>query len=152
AFFRPVLSLFRRKPPPSPPLAGQDPSTDRPLTPPAPAAEEPGAWRVLLGNRSLVLLTLSYGAVGYFEYLFTFWMHYYFDDVLHMGKVESRYYPGVVLLAEAAGMVVGGWLSDRLQRRYGARRGRAIVPVAGMLGSALFLGVGLLATQPGWIV
>ena len=109
-------------------------------------------WRTLLGNRSLVLLTLSYGAVSYFEYLFTFWMHHYFDDVLHVGKKESRYYAGVMYLAEAAGMVLGGWLSDRLQRRYGYRRGRAIVPVFGLIASAVLLGIGLLPTQPGWIV
>src|SRR6202042_2217428 len=89
---------------------------------------------------------------NYFEYLFTFWMHHYFDKVLHMGKTESRYYAGVLYLAEAAGMVLGGWLTDRLQRRFGYRRGRAIVRVLGLLGSALFLGVGLMATQPGWVV
>jgi MFS family permease len=66
--------------------------------------------------------------------------------------MESRYNTGVVLLAEAAGMVLGGWLSDRLQRRYGYKRGRAAVPVFGMIASAVFLAGGLLATQPGWIV
>jgi MFS family permease len=111
-----------------------------------------GAWTVLFRNRSLMLLTVSYGAVNYFEYLFTFWMHHYFDDVLNLGKVESRNYAGVVNLTEAAGMVLGGWLSDRLLRRHGYRRGRAIVPVFGMIASAAFLGVGLYATQPGWIV
>ncbi len=109
-------------------------------------------WRILLRNRSLVLLTLSYGAVNYFEYLFSFWMHHYFEEVLKMGKAESRYYAGIVHLAEAFGMAFGGWLSDRLQRRYGYRRGRAIVPVFGMIGSAVFLVAGLAATQPGWIV
>jgi ACS family glucarate transporter-like MFS transporter len=152
ALLDPILSLFRRKPPQSPPLPGSATSPDQPLTHPAAAVEAPGPWRVLLGNRSLMLLTLSYGAVSYFEYLFTFWMHHYFDDVLHMGKVESRYYTAVVLLAEAVGMALGGLLSVRFQRRYGVRRGRAIVPVAGLLGSAFFLFVGLLATQPGWIV
>jgi sugar phosphate permease len=117
-----------------------------------PHAPATGSWKTLLGNRSLLLLTVSYGAVNYFEYLFTFWMHHYFDDVLHLGKVESRYYAGVLYLAEAAGMVLGGWLSDRLQRRYGFRRGRAIVPVFGMIASAVCLGLGLLPTQPEWIV
>ena len=109
-------------------------------------------WHILLCNRSLVLLTVSYGAVNYFEYLFSFWLHHYFVEVLHLGKVESRYYAGFTYLAEAAGMVLGGWLSDWLWRRYGYRRGRAIVPVAGMLASALFLGLGLLATETVWIV
>src|SRR5262249_17255248 len=39
------------------------------------------AWRMLLRNRSLVLLTLSYAAIGYFEYLFNFWEQYYFSQV-----------------------------------------------------------------------
>jgi MFS family permease len=126
-------------------------NSDRHPAPGAGAAATSG-WTILLSNRSLVLLTLSYGAVSYFEYLFTFWMHHYFDDVLHMGKIESRYYAGVLYLAEAAGMVLGGGLSDRLQRWYGYRRGRAMVPVFGMIASAVCLGAGLLPTQPGWIV
>jgi len=112
----------------------------------------PSGWRALLGNRSLVLLTLSYAAVGYFEYIFNFWMHYYMEEVKHLGKSESRYYATILFLAQAAGMFLGGWLSDRLQRRYGYRLGRAIVPVGGMLGSAVFLILGLLPSEPAWIV
>jgi ACS family glucarate transporter-like MFS transporter len=37
-------------------------------------------------------------------------------------------------------------------RRYGYRLGRAIVPVVGMLASAVFLLIGLWATEPVWIV
>ena len=33
----------------------------------------------------------------------------------------------------AVGMVLGGWISDRLQRAYGYRMGRVLVPVFGML-------------------
>jgi MFS family permease len=130
------------------------PQTESVPEPSAPSRPGPtgDAWHLLLRNRSLIFLTISYGAVGYFEYLFTFWMHFYFDDVLRMGKVESRYYAGITYLAEAVGMFVGGWLADRCLRRYGCRRGRAIVPVGGMLGSALFLGIGLTASEPGWIV
>jgi ACS family glucarate transporter-like MFS transporter len=105
-------------------------------------------WR----NRSLILLTLSYAAVGYFEYLFYFWMHYYFEDVLHLGKERSRLYATVVNLAMAAGMGLGGLLSDRLRRRFGHRWGHALVPMGGMLAGAGFLGLGLLAQEPGWIV
>src|SRR5262249_2881782 len=55
--------------------------------------------QMLLRSRSLILLTLSYAAVGYFEYLFYFWMHYYFEDVLELGKEQSRLYATVVNLA-----------------------------------------------------
>jgi MFS family permease len=109
-------------------------------------------WQLLLRNRSLVFLTLSYAAVGYFEYLFNFWMHYYFKDVLEIEREQSRYYTGILFLAQAAGMWGGGWLSGWCQRRYGLRLGRALVPIGGMLGSAGFLILGLVATEPGWIV
>jgi MFS family permease len=123
--------------------------------PPARAAPEgnaPPRWWGLLRNRSLMLLTLSYAAVSYFEYLFYFWMHFYFDDVLEVGKVESRTYATILYLAMAAGMFGGGWLSDGLEHAWGRRAGRTAVAVGGMLLGAGFLGLGLLASEPGWIV
>jgi sugar phosphate permease len=109
-------------------------------------------WLSLFRNRSLVLLTISYAAVGYFEYLFYFWTEYYFADVLHLGKGESRLYATLLNLAMAAGMMLGGLVSDRLVRSWGLRAGRAAVPVGGLLISAAFLGVGIAVTQPWAIV
>jgi MFS transporter, ACS family, D-galactonate transporter len=121
-------------------------------SPSVPASSNPPDWRILLRNRSLMYLTLSYAAVGYFEYLFNFWMHYYFQDVLHLATERSRYYAGILFVAMAVGMAGGGWLSVHLQHRYGVRRGRALVPVGGMVGSAGFLLLGIFATEPRWIV
>ena len=121
----------------------------------APASETGIAARAripLWRNRSLIFLTLSYAAVGYFEYLFYFWIHYYFEDVLHLGKEKSRWFATISNLSMAVGMAAGGWISDRLQRRFGYRLGRALVPVGGMLAGAGLLGLGLLAEEPNWIV
>jgi MFS family permease len=123
----------------------------RPLPRAMPLADKK-AWWALLTNRNLILLTLSYAGVGYFEYLFFFWMHYYFEGVLKLGKYESRDYATVLYLAMAAGMFLGGWLSDYLALAWGRRRGRAFVVVSGMLGGAVLLVGGLLASQPGWTV
>jgi sugar phosphate permease len=109
-------------------------------------------WHVLLRNRSLVLLTLSYAAVGYFEYLFFFWMQYYFKQELHLGKTESRLYATIIFLAMWLGMWLGGWLSDHLVRIFGYRRGRAALPVAGLLSSAVLLYLGVQTKEPAWIV
>jgi sugar phosphate permease len=116
-----------------------------------PEGADGGRWRALLANRSLMLLTLSYAAVGYFEYLFYFWIEHYFEKELKVGQIESRNYATILSLAMAAGMVLGGWLADFLTRAWGRRLGRTAVVVAGMLGGAALLGVGLLATEPGWI-
>lgn len=109
-------------------------------------------WLTLLKNRNLILLTLGYAAVGYFQYLFFYWMHYYFDEVLHLGKSASQFYAGIPPLAMAVGMPLGGWLSDRSQRSLGYRWGRALVPMVGMMTGAVMLYLGIIAKDPVWIV
>ncbi|MFL5244131.1 MAG: MFS transporter [Gemmataceae bacterium] len=106
----------------------------------------------LLRNRSLVLLTLSYAAVGYFQYLFFYWMERYFGVVLHLNEETSRFFSTICTLAMGVGMVLGGWLGDRAQGKFGIRRGRRLVPMAGLLGSAVFLGLGLLGGYAMWVV
>jgi MFS family permease len=114
-------------------------------------SDSPKWWR-LLTNRSLVLLTVSYGAVGYFEYLFFYWMNYYFAQVLRLGQEESRFYSSIPPLAMVVGMVGGGWVSDAMVGLLGFRRGRKFVPVLGMTVGAAMLYVGVKASTPAWIV
>jgi sugar phosphate permease len=109
-------------------------------------------WHALLRNRSLIFLTMSYASIGYFEYLFQYWMHYYFLNVLHMEETQSDYYASLPPLALIVTVPLGGWISDRLVRAYGYRWGRAIVPIAGMITGAALLYVGALATSEVWIV
>jgi MFS transporter, ACS family, D-galactonate transporter len=109
-------------------------------------------WWHLLGNRSLICLTLSYGAVGYFEYLFFYWMNYYFVQVRNLGQEESRFYSSIPPLAMVVGMACGGWISDLMVRLLGYRRGRKMVPIVGMLMGSAFLYAGVKAAAPGWIV
>ncbi len=50
------------------------------------AATSPAAVKAWLRqSKNLLLLTCSYGAVGYFQYLFFYWMQYYFQT-----RVEAR--------------------------------------------------------------
>jgi len=109
-------------------------------------------WRTLLTNRNLLLLTASYAAVGYFQYLFFYWIHYYFEKVLHFGKEESRWYSTIPTLTMALCMAVGGWFSAVMQRRYGRALGRKIVPMGGMVLTAFLLGLGLMSQTPAAIV
>jgi MFS transporter, ACS family, D-galactonate transporter len=105
-------------------------------------------WRQMLASPSLVLLTLSYSAIGYFQYLFFYWMHYYFDQVLKLGKDESRLYYAWPVMAMALTMPLGGWLSDRIQARYGWRAGRAWLAGGAMILAAILLAFGLDAPSP----
>jgi MFS transporter, ACS family, D-galactonate transporter len=105
-----------------------------------------------LFSRSLVLLTLSYAAVGYFQYLFFYWAEYYFKDVMHLSTGQSRTYTTVLILALGIGMPLGGRLADWAQRRFAGRVGWSIVPASGMALSAVFLFLGVNANSPAWIV
>ena len=105
-------------------------------------------WR----KRSVILLTLSYGAVGYFQYMFFYWMEYYFEEKLGLGKGRARLYATIPSVAMAFGMAAGGRLTDIVQRWGGARRGRILVTAAGMTVSATMLVAGILWKQPVWIV
>jgi MFS family permease len=138
-------------------LAWAAAGADHPPGAPAGTRREPGpaaGHRLvrLLGNRSLVCLTLSYGAYGYFQYLFFYWAPYYFNEQLGLGKETSRVYSSLLTLAMGAGMVAGGLLSDRAQTWFGPRRGLALVPGVGLLLSGLFLFLGLVVREPGLIL
>jgi MFS family permease len=112
----------------------------------------PAEFLRMCGNRSLVLLTLSYAAVGYFQYLFFYWMQYFFDQELKLPKDESRQAAATVTIAMALGMAVGGWLADALCQRLGPRCGRRTMALAGMGLSALFAWLGLATRDPEQVV
>jgi sugar phosphate permease len=117
-----------------------------------PSIALPPPWWHLLRHRSLLLLTLSYAAVGYIEYLFFFWMHYYFEDVLKFEKSDSRIYAAILTLAMAVGMVLGGWIADRLRARLGGHGSVALVPAIGLCAGGGLLILGVLAQETVWIV
>jgi sugar phosphate permease len=106
----------------------------------------------LLGNRSLVLLALSYGALSYLQYMFFYWVEYYFGEVLKLPAAESRRAAFVVTLAMAAGMALGGYVSDALCRGLGFRWGSRSIASAGMGLSAGFSLLGVSMTDPGAVV
>jgi MFS family permease len=112
--------------------------TNRPLA----ATDHP--WAKLFRNRNLLLITYAYGTLGYFQYIFFYWMYYYFESVLHLSKDVSARYATLVFVTEGVIMPLGGLLSDKLTARYGAQTGRRIVPIAGLSLGALLLYTGSL--------
>src|SRR5262249_45923817 len=86
----------------------------------------------LFQNRGLVLLTISYGAVNYVQYMFFYWLEYYFTQGLLLPKKESRDAAFLVTMAMAVGMACGGWVSDWLCRRFGQTMGSRMMAMGGM--------------------
>lgn len=107
---------------------------------------------IIRRHRDMLLLMLSYAALSYFQYMLFYWIQYYFDKVLNLGKMDGRLYATIPLIAMAIGMTSGGWLADRVQLRLGKRRGRPIVPACGMFASAILLGMGIASSNATWAV
>ena len=99
---------------------------------PPPRSAANHSWTLLFRNRSLLLLTLSYATVNYFQYLFFYWAEYYFKT-RGLDRDDSRLFPTLLTLMMGIGMASGGWLADLAQQFWGRRRGVALVPVAGLL-------------------
>ncbi len=102
----------------------------------APAVETPSMrapvdWSILK-RRELWLISLSYTAFGYFQYLFFYWMDYYFKEVLRVNKVDARNDSFWITLAQAAGMALGGLCTDSICRWIGVARGRRVIVMTGM--------------------
>jgi ACS family glucarate transporter-like MFS transporter len=98
--------------------------------------------RAILGNRDILLVTLSYFTYGYAAYIFFSWFFIYLNTVRNLNLRSSASYTMLPFLAMAVGSPLGGWISDRLTRSYGKRVGRCGVAAVGIALSALFIALG----------
>ena len=84
----------------------------------------------------------SYFCLNYFEYIFFYWIYYYFGEVLHVRPSLTAVATTCIML----GMVVlgpaGGWISDRIAVTQGLQRSRRKVVICVLTLSAAFLCAG----------
>ena len=109
------------------------------------------AWGKLLTDRDLLVLTSGYFMLNYFEYIFFYWIYYYFGEIRKMGVEMAALATTIMFVSMAVMSPLGGWMSDRVGKRIGRRMGRRSVSMAGMALSAVLLfwgasGVGVAAT------
>ncbi len=102
----------------------------------------------VMRDRSVVCITLSYAAYGYFQYLFFYWIEYYFETIRRQDAGVARGYSTMITLAMGAGMLGGGWCTDRVPRSFSPRLRQALVPVFGMIASGLVFEAAVLAASP----
>jgi sugar phosphate permease len=106
----------------------------------------PTPWGRLLTDRNLMLLALGYFTVSYFEYIYFFWIYYYLGEIRHLGPNQSAIATTIILLTWTVMSPLGGWISDRLVRRYGEKAGRRIVPIVSLTLSAALLCIAINLT------
>jgi ACS family glucarate transporter-like MFS transporter len=106
------------------------------------------SWARLFADRNLVLLTFAYATLGYFQYIFFYWIFYYFGEIQHLNAKTSARYTTILFLTEGAIMPLGGLLSDRLTRIYGAQFGRRVVPIVGVACTAVLTYAATVSSTP----
>ena len=114
----------------------------------APQGLNPTPWRRLLTNRNLMLLTLGYTSVDYFEYLFFYWIFYYLGHVRKLDPASTAACTAALFVTWTVMTPLGGWVSDQLVGHFGLRRGRRLVPTVGLTMSAVLLSLGTSVARP----
>jgi len=117
-------------------------------SPPEAAERERGVWKAALGNREVLLLTASYFCMNYVFYLFFNWFFYYLVEVRGFAEETAGALTAMQWVIGSIGATLGGLLCDGTMRRFGLRVGARVLPVVGLVVSAVLLVAGAWATEP----
>ena len=104
-------------------------------------------WSVILGSKEVWALSLSYFCYGYVAYIFFTWFFIYLNKVRGLDLKSSSYYGMLPFIAMATCSPLGGWIGDRLTKRYGKRIGRCGIAVVGLGLAAIFIALGTQAAD-----
>jgi MFS transporter, ACS family, glucarate transporter len=125
---------------------------DEGRTTPIGAPPEPGAWRLVLRDRQVRLITIGYFCANFVFYFFFNWLFIYLIEARGFKLLEGGWYAAVPWIGGAVGAFLGGWSCDRLWNRLGPRRSCRILGAGALTVSGLFLIAAAQATRPVWAV
>jgi ACS family glucarate transporter-like MFS transporter len=92
----------------------------------------PLTWKRLghiAADHNVLLLTVSYACMNYLYYLLTSWTFLYLVQERHLSALQSGFLAMLPPIGAAVGSAAGGFATDSLVTRFGARRGYALVPL-----------------------
>lgn len=100
------------------------------------------AWRRVLADRDVLLVTLSYSCMNFVFYVLFSWGFYYLVTVRGFSEQIAGFLTAAQWLFAGLGAALGGWACDRLCKQLGLRWGCRWPIIVGLLASgALMLGV-----------
>ncbi len=114
----------------------------------APQQPASRSWVVVLKDRNVALMSLSYFFDSYVLFAFVFWLYIYLTEQRGFTVMQSGFYTALPFAVSIPLVPLAGYLCDQLAARYGAW-GRRIVGMTGLALSAIFLVVGINVSSPG---
>ncbi|MEJ0046692.1 MAG: MFS transporter [Rhodospirillales bacterium] len=121
------------------PLVAPDELADLDYAEPATGTVTWARAAMLLTNRNLLGLTLSYLLMNVVFYLITLWSFLYLVQARHFSLLEGGLAASLPPLAGALGAALGGFGGSHCTARFGARRGLRIVPLITLPASGVLL-------------
>lgn len=111
--------------------------------PPPETDPGPVPWGAVFANRGVIVLSVIMVFGAFYTYFFYSWFQKYLNASRGVENVEAGNLTSLVMAGSAVGMLVGGWLADRISRSSDPVRARRYLGVACYLIAAacLFLGV-----------
>jgi MFS transporter, ACS family, glucarate transporter len=84
---------------------------------PAPPADPgPVPWLAVFTNRGILVLGLIIALGSFFTYFFYSWFPTYLSDARGLDNVNTGWLASIVMGGSAVGVLLGGWLADRIPR------------------------------------
>jgi ACS family glucarate transporter-like MFS transporter len=110
--------------------------------PPAEADIEQGTWKLVLKDKNVLLIALSYFCMNYVFYLFFSWFFYYLTNVREFSASDAGIFTAAQWILGAVGATVGGFTCDMLVKKIGIRRGTRWQTMTALILSGTFLYIG----------
>jgi ACS family glucarate transporter-like MFS transporter len=112
------------------------------------AGEQKGAWKRVLVNRDLLLLTASYFCMNFVFFLFFNWIFFYLTEVKGFSNETAAGMTAAQWIMGAVGATLGGFACDRFIWRFGLRRGPQILVIPSLMLCGISLVLGAISTNP----
>jgi MFS transporter, ACS family, glucarate transporter len=113
-------------------------------------AHRPLAWRVALSKPNFWRLIVMYHAYCWCAVFYVAWLPTYLQKGRGFTPDQMKIWSMLPFALGAVAILLGGWMTDRLVRRWGLKTGRRVLGTAGLAVSTLCLLATVVTSNPSW--
>jgi ACS family glucarate transporter-like MFS transporter len=106
------------------------------------------SWRVLLRNKNIGMISVSYFLDSFLLFIFIFWFYLYLTDERGFGVLKGGVYNSLPYVFGMIMLPLIGRLCDALAGRIGRSRSRRVFAIGCLLSAAIFLFLGAKVSAP----